>query len=219
MKLLIVSDIHGSTANVQKASELFRSSDVTVIAGDLSKSGKHSLSQEVMSLIESYTDRIIAVPGNWDAAPVHDHLLERGYSVHGRGRVVDRIGFFGAGGSTRTPMHTATEYSEDELRSLMQKGYDDIEDCTIKILVTHVPPRNVCDRTLLGLRGGSRAVRDFLEKHDIDLCISGHIHESSGVVRFRDNCQVVNAGALKKGRYAMAELGDSVQIALGRLPR
>jgi len=50
------------------------------------------------------------------------------------------------------------------------------------LYVTHSPPRDTrCDVTHAGLHVGSRAIRDFVEKHQPPLVLSGHIHESPRV--------------------------------------
>ena len=63
---------------------------------------------------------------------------------------------------------------EDELRRLVRP-----KDMARSIYVTHMPPSglglDVCGN---GLRVGSRALYDFLRKHQPMLSLHGHIHES-----------------------------------------
>ena len=84
------------------------------------------------------------------------------------------------------------------------------------VLVSHVPPRQVRDRTFLGLHGGSRAVREFLETRPVDLCMTGHIHEAFGIEN-ASGCVVVNSGSFKKGRYSLIEIGTTVRVEQGKL--
>lgn len=216
MKLFVIGDIHGEKKYFGAAAGMIGPADLVVVCGDLAKSGSRSSAEEVLSEIERHSRKIVAVHGNWDGDGVRSAIEARGYSLHGRGRIINGIGFFGVGGSSQTPMNTASEYSEDEIGEFLEQGYRAVAAAGTKVLVTHVPPRQVRDRTFLGLRGGSRAVRDFLERTEIDLCCVGHIHEAYGVERF-NNCLVVNSGSFKKGRYSCIDIGDTVAVDQGKL--
>lgn len=216
MKIFAISDIHGEMKYFDAAAGLIREADLVVISGDIAKNGDVRSSREVLSLVEGITDAIVAVHGNWDRDEVLKLLEERGYSVHGRGIVRNGIGFFGVGGSSQTPMNTASEYSEEEIAGFLESGYRDVAGAGRVVLVSHVPPRRVRDRTFLGLRGGSRAVKEFLEKKPVDLCLTGHIHEAFGSEN-ASGCVVVNSGSFKKGRYSLVEIGTTVRVDPGKL--
>jgi Icc-related predicted phosphoesterase len=216
MKIFAVCDIHGEVKHIDGASELIRSADLVVLCGDLTRRGDRADAERVVSHMERYSSNIIAVHGNWDRDEVRTFLEGRGYSVHGRGRTIGGIGFFGVGGSSQTPMNTASEYSEDEIAEFLRAGYSDIRGAGTKVLVSHVPPRKARDRTFVGLHGGSRAVRDFIENNSVDLCLVGHIHEAHGEERVK-NSIVVNSGSFKKGRYSFIDIGDSITLRQGKL--
>ncbi len=216
MKIFAISDIHGEMKHFAAAAGLIREADLVVISGDIARNGDLHSAREALSLIEGITDAIVAVHGNWDRAEVEDFLEERGYSVHGRGIVRGGIGFFGVGGSSQTPMNTASEYSEEEIAGFLEAGYRDVAGAVRRVLVSHVPPRRVRDRTFLGLHGGSRAVREFLETRPVDLCMTGHIHEAFGIENV-SGCVVVNSGSFKKGRYSLIEIGTTVSVEQGKL--
>jgi Icc-related predicted phosphoesterase len=216
MKIFAIGDIHGEIKYFDNASELIRSSDLVVLCGDLTTRGDRADAERIVSHIERYTANIIAVHGNWDRDEVRTFLEGRGYSVHGKGRVIGGVGFFGVGGSTQTPMNTVSEYTEEEIAEFLQAGYRDIAGAGKKVLVSHVPPRKARDRTFIGLHGGSRAVRDFIENNSVDLCLVGHIHEAHGEERVK-NSIVVNSGSFKKGRYSFIEIGGSITLKQGKL--
>lgn len=216
MKIFAISDIHGETKHFDAAAGLMRAADMVVISGDIAKSGSLQSAKETLSMVEGITDAIMAVHGNWDRPEVLEYLDERGYNVHGRGIVRDGVGFFGVGGSSQTPMNTPSEYSEEEIAGFLEAGYREIAGAGRVVLVSHVPPRRVRDRTFLGLRAGSRAVREFLEKRPIDLCLTGHIHEAYGL-ESASGCMVVNSGSFKKGRYSIIEIGSTVRVKQGKL--
>lgn len=216
MKLVAISDIHGEKKYFDAAAELIKAADMVVLCGDISKDGNRRSAEEVLACIERYSTRIIGVHGNWDRDEVRTCLEKRGYSLHARGRIVDGTGFFGVGGSCQTPMNTVSEYTEEEINEFLAAGYSQITGASRSILITHAPPHRVRDRTFIGLRGGSKAVRDFLETNKIDLCLTGHIHEAHGIEQL-GACMVVNSGSFKKGRYSIIDIGSTLTIDQGKL--
>jgi Icc-related predicted phosphoesterase len=188
-----------------------------VIAGDLTSARTRAEATDVIACVEQYSTRILAIHGNWDRLEVKDFLEEKGYSLHGKGRVQDGIGFFGLGGSSPTPIHTASEYTEKEIALILQTGYQQAQDASQTVMVSHVPPRGVRDRSFIfGLRGGSHSVKAFLEVNPVTLCLCGHIHEAAGIERFCDTL-VANSGSFKKGHYLTIEIGQELVATRGRV--
>ena len=217
MKLFAVSDIHGATKPIEKAATLIREADWVVIAGDITSARTRAEAAEVIACVEQYSTRILAIHGNWDRLEVKDFLEEKGYSLHGKSRMIDGIGFFGLGGSSPTPINTATEYTEEEIALTLQTGYQQVRKALQTVLISHVPPRGVCDRSFVfGLRGGSHSVKAFLEVNPISLCLCGHIHEAAGIESFCDTL-VANSGSFKKGHYLTIEIGQDIVATRGRV--
>jgi len=218
MNIIAISDIHGETAFVDPASDLISAADLTLICGDISGSGDTAGAEKVLVEIEKYTSKIIAVHGNWDNSGVLNMLEERGYSLHAKGRILNGIGFFGVGGSSVTPMKTPSEYKEEEIEEYLYSGFISIAEAEQKILVSHCPPRNTRDRTFLGIRGGSRSIRKFIDNNKIDLCVCGHIHEASGT-EVLNSCIVANSGSFKKGKFLQILSGDGLKVFEGKLKK
>ena len=216
MRLFAVSDIHGATEPIEAAAPLLRAADWVVIAGDLTGARTRAEAAGVIALVERYSTRVLAVHGNWDRSDVGDFLAEKGYSLHGTGRIVDGVGFFGLGGSSPTPMRTATEYTEEEIAAFLRQGYQKVRQAPRTVLISHVPPRGVRDRTFIGLRGRSRALRAFLVENPVSLCLCGHIHEAGGIERFHETI-VANAGSFKRGHYLSVEIGEDLNVTNGRV--
>ena len=211
-----MSDIHGAKEPIEAAAPLLRTADWVIIAGDITRGKTRAEATEIIACVERYSHRILAVHGNWDRSEVKDLLEEKGYSLHGTGRIIDGVGFFGLGGSSPTPMNTATEYTEDEIGVFLQRGYEQIRQASRSVLVSHVPPRGVRDRSFIGLRGGSRSLAAFLAANPVSLCLCGHIHEAAGIERFHDTV-VANAGSFKKGHYLSVEIGQDLIVTSSRL--
>ena len=216
MKLFAISDIHGATKPINKAAPLIRAADWVVVAGDITHTKTRTEAADVLACLEQYSTRILAVHGNWDRLEVKELLEEKGYSLHGNGRILDGIGFIGMGGSSPTPIKTATVYTENEIDLILRAGYEQVGDASQVILISHVPPRGVRDRSFIGLRGGSRSVKAFLEVNPISLCVCGHIHEAAGIERFCSTL-VANSGSFKKGHYVSIEIGPGLVATRGRV--
>lgn len=216
MRIFACSDMHGEVRYIDAAHDVIRDSDLLVLTGDFARHNERYSATEILRQFEGLTRSIIAVHGNWDTPDFIRILVDRGYSLHATGRIIDDIGFFGVGGSIPTPMRSPSEYSENELTGFLTQGYETIRDARWKVLLSHVPPRGVRDRTLIGLHAGSTAVRGFIESHPVDCCLTGHIHEAAGAGVLNE-CRVVNLGSFKKGRYAIVDLGVSLSVRTGRI--
>ena len=217
MKVFAISDIHGATKPIEKAAPLIREADWVVIAGDITRAKTRAEAADVIACVEQYSTHILAVHGNWDRLEVKDFLEEKEYSLHGKGRMIEGIGFFGLGGSSPTPIHTATEYTEKEIALTLRTGYEQVRKASQTVLISHVPPRGVRDRSIVfGLRGGSYSVKAFLEVNPINLCLCGHIHEAAGIERFCKTL-VANSGSFKKGHYLTIEIGQDLVVTRGRV--
>ncbi len=218
MKILVLADIHGAADMLADARALISAADVTVLAGDITRSGSAGEARSLLALIEPHAKALVGVHGNWDSEGVRALFEEKGISLHARARVIDGVGFFGAGGSTVTPMHTRVEYAEDQIAAFLAQGYGMLAGAARTVLVSHTPPHRVRDRTFLGIRAGSRSVRDFLSMHRVDLCLCGHIHEAGGVETLGETI-VANPGSFKKGKYLSVETGGPISVERGRLRR
>jgi hypothetical protein len=98
------------------------------------------------------------------------------------------------GYSTPTPFDTPGEYSEQEMAARLEK----VAALKPDILICHAPPLDTeLDRIKEGLHAGSRAVREFIEKHQPAYFFCGHIHEAEGRVMQMGATRAQNVG--KKG--------------------
>jgi hypothetical protein len=83
----------------------------------------------------------------------------------------------GLGYSNPTPFNTPGEYSEPQLATRLQR----FADLAPLVLVCHAPPYGTAlDQIGPGKHAGSRAVRDFIVKHQPEYFFCGHIHEAEG---------------------------------------
>lgn len=199
LKICAISDIHRGYKNIYRLQPQIESSDVVIIAGDLAPLKWYTRWEAYKGAIAQINKPVLAVHGNWDGEKIQEFLAP--YSIHAGFAIVEDVGFFGVGGSTKTPLHTPVEYTEEQIYNFLCRGFEHIKKQHIKVLVSHNPPKNVCDKTIFRTHAGSNAIAQFCQDNNIDLCICGHIHEAHGVAKL-GNTTVVNAGTFKSGYYA-----------------
>ncbi|MEW6380798.1 MAG: metallophosphoesterase [bacterium] len=219
MRIVAFGDIHERTANIGKI-EGIDGASLVIITGDLTNRGGIDQARGVIEQVRRYNSRIYAQAGNMDRKEVESYLVEQGISLHGRGYMVaEDIGIFGVGGSSPTPFNTPNELDEEEILSIILQGYREVEDVILKILVSHAPPRNTAvDRVSGGQHAGSSAVREFIEKYQPQVCLTGHIHEARAQDRI-GRTKIVNPGMLGNGGYVEVHReGASLNVALKQIP-
>jgi Icc-related predicted phosphoesterase len=161
--------------------DLAGSFDLMLIAGDITNFSSQKVARQIVGEIQECAKNLLVVPGNCDLPETLEVYMEMGVSLHGKGRILWDIGFFGVGGSNKTPFNTPLEYTEDEIKELLEEGYKDVKDAKVRVLVSHSPPHEIVDKTSSGISVGSMAVREFLNDHKVDFVVCGHVHESRGV--------------------------------------
>jgi Icc-related predicted phosphoesterase len=209
MRILSFGDIHMALPTIERLSPELRVADLVILSGDLTNFGGRDAAAQILGATRQHARNVLAVAGNLDQPDIMDFLREEGISLHGEARRFGALGIFGCGGSNRTPFHTPTELSEEEIGLLLERGYAGVADAPHVLMVCHTPPAHTTtDRIRSGQHVGSPTVRAFIEEHQPEVCITGHIHESAGVDRI-GRTLVVNAGALRDGGYIVVEGGPS----------
>ncbi len=212
MIILAFTDIHGAHHKVKQIIERETKADAVIVGGDLTTWGTLEDAEEGLDSIKSVGKPVFAVAGNMDS-PEFDAFFEKAsVSINGKGMIFNDAGIFGVSGSPATPMHTPYEISEDEIARRAEQGWKDVAAARWKIFVPHAPPRDTkLDKVLLGMHVGSTAVRSFIEQHEPDVVVCGHIHEARGLDAI-GKTQIVNCGQAGKGYYALVRLGDTVTV-------
>jgi Icc-related predicted phosphoesterase len=215
MRIVAFGDIHEHLHNIGKIEGVCDAS-LVIITGDLTTRGGVEEARVVIEWVRQYNPNIYALAGNMDLREVESFLADEGISLHGRGYVVEEnIGIFGVGGSNPTPFHTPNELDEDEIAAFILQGYREVKDAALKILISHAPPANTkVDRVAGGRHAGSKAVREFIETYQPDLCITGHIHEARGEDLIGET-PIINPGMLKNGGYVEVDIENkALKVAL-----
>ncbi len=195
-RLLIFSDIHNDRQALQSLMNI--DADYYFAAGDL-VSWARGL-DKMAEPMQRRAGHMYVLPGNHESERNIADFCERHGFVNFHGGTLDIGGTHvaGLGYSTPTPFNTPGEYSEEEMAARLAKLSDNVADWKTSVLICHAPPLDTdLDRIHDGLHAGSRAVREFIEKHQPAYFFCGHIHEAEGVVIQMGATRAQNVG--KKG--------------------
>ncbi len=146
MRLLCVSDIHGRLDQLARILDHEPAADVLVIAGDITDRGTPAQAREVIKLAKEHSTRVLAVAGNSDSAAIEQVLMDEDVDLHARSRLVDGWFWIGLSGvPSGMPWHY--RFTEGDFADWLNRL--DVENRTGmgRILVSHTPPRGLCDRT------------------------------------------------------------------------
>ncbi|HCA80052.1 MAG TPA: YfcE family phosphodiesterase [Bacteroidetes bacterium] len=214
MRLVAVADIHGAYSTVDAILEAEAPFDAVIISGDLTTHGTVHEARTAIETLQRFGKPLFAVAGNMDLPQFESTYTELGVNLNARGVQVGDVGFFGVAGSPFTPMHTPYELPEDEILRRAEEGWKQAHRAPRSVFVPHAPPRSTkLDRIRLGAHVGSVAVREFVECHQPDVLICGHIHESRGI-DILGKTQMVNCGPAEQGSYAVITIDQEVAIEL-----
>jgi len=217
MKVLLVTDIHGDTENLEKIVGR-EDVDAVLCAGDLSDAREFSDYEsqlgEVLDVFEKQGLMTKAVPGNMDPEEeCVQELIARRMNIHKKIAAFEEFEAVGFGGG-ETPFGTPFEPEGEEIRNAVSTLYDRMQEDK-KIAVIHQPPKNCLDEAD-GNNVGSEEVRELIEEKDFSLVLTGHIHEARGQDRIGDTV-VVNPGPVMEGFYGILEVDDGINLEMKQL--
>jgi hypothetical protein len=191
-RALVFSDLHNDRKTLEKLLET--EADYYFAAGDL-VSWSRGL-DKMAEAMKPRAERMYVLPGNHESESDIAAFCARHGFVNFHGATLDAAGLHiaGLGYSSPTPFHTPGEYSESELAARLAK----FAGLKPLVMICHAPPYGTkLDRIREGLHGGSRSVLDFIEKHQPQYFLCGHIHEAEGAVVDIGATRAQNVG--KKG--------------------
>jgi hypothetical protein len=200
---IAVGDVHGSAARIAEIPGAGEARGI-IVSGDITNAGGRTVAASVLREIETVNSAIYAQIGNMDYGDVLGYLEERGWNIHARGvRLDGDIGLMGVGCSITTPFGTPSEVRDEQLADWLEEAHSSVAQLSRLILVSHTPPHGtVADRVDRSRHVGSRAVREFIDRVQPEVCIAGHIHESDGEERI-GRTKLINPGMLPAGGYAV----------------
>ena len=212
--LLVISDLHGKTAMIDRLARTVAPPDMLIVCGDLTHFGDASAAAEIVAALGEICPAIQAVPGNCDPPGAAGYLEQQKICLHGRQVQHSGLCVTGVGYSLPCPAPTPGEMSEAAFSDHLATCCSDLP----LILITHQPPYGTCaDRLPHNQHVGSHALRRFIEQYQPLLCCCGHIHEGIGIDTI-GNTTIVNPGPLQNGHYCRIAIADGrPDVTLARL--
>jgi Icc-related predicted phosphoesterase len=215
LKLLVLSDLHGSRDAVRRAVDAANTHavDAILVCGDVTHFGDTAQAGHLLKPLAARFPTLF-IPGNCDPEALASiPILEGAVNLHGRCRVAREAAFLGVGGSSPTPFHSNYELTEAQICEVAAAAFTQLDRDAFTLL-SHSPPVDTrVDMTSRGVHAGSPAVRRFIEKRQPVLVACGHIHEARGVDRI-ERSVILNPGPACHHRYALVTLSDEVAVRL-----
>lgn len=210
LNIIHLTDIHGAVSYINEIEKELQNSDLVILSGDISHFGKRKDVQQIIQKLAVFNKHIYAVAGNCDYKEADEYLTQEGINLNKRITTIRGFTLCGLGGSLPCPGPTPFEYKENEAKRWLKELEANLKSSEPIVFVTHEPPYNtILDRLTDGRHVGSRSVRKFIEILSPLLCLTGHIHEGTGVDKI-GNCILVNPGPFKTGKYASVRItGES----------
>lgn len=211
MKFLVISDIHGDLAYIEKLKEVETSFDGILFGGDFARFNETETGLPALKKILQLHDDVYAVLGNCDEPSFIENLEEADICVQGSLVFRDGLVFAGSGGALKFTGTTPNERTDEELikdLSVAVESQNEQGDGTWPnmIAILHQPPKDTaCDLITAGIHVGSPLLRQFIQDVKPLAVVTGHIHESSAVDHI-GNTIVINPGSLAEGRYGILEV-------------
>ncbi len=199
---IVLGDIHESSPALREIPELADASGL-LVTGDLTNLGGVARAKQIVADLRACHPQVFAQIGNMDRTEVDDWLSAEEINLHRTVReLAPDVAVFGVGGSIFTPFGTPSEFPESKFSIWLEECWQKACHYSVKILIAHNPPYGTaCDIVTNGAHVGSRAVQEFIEEYQPDICFCGHIHESRALDRL-GRTQIVNPGAFVHGDYA-----------------
>jgi len=208
MKILAVTDFHGSEAAVKHTAEkaIADKTEYIIVCGDFTHFGPVEQAEEFLEILAKTELPVLFIPGNCDDPELARSRIKGTSCIHGTCKAIDNTYFLGIGGGAPGPFRTPFELTEEEIQDLLEKAYQSASNPQHLVLITHLPPRNTkVDVTRGGQHIGSRSVRMFVDERKPILVLCGHVHESSGIDKI-GKTTIVNPGPAAQGFCAIVNL-------------
>lgn len=206
-RIAVIGDVHGNMRDLDRVLKQMRRVHGTgsglyavLLTGDFTRQDSRSRQlaalaeeevQEVMQTVRlAFTGALVlGVPGNHDIPDVRDSGLIDGAWVHAslHGPLIS-----GIGGSGPAQFGWPYEWTEQDQASWLRMRFP--HGIPPGIILSHTPPRGLCDQNTKGMACGSAVLREIADSHR-GVFVCGHIHEARGIAQ-TGNCTVVNAGSL-----------------------
>ncbi len=193
MKIFAVGDLHGDSSLAKKLANQAEKEkvDLVLLAGDVTE--EQNILPGVISPFLEKKKKVLFVPGNHESMATAEFIADF-YGItnlHGYSVKYDDVGIFGCSATNIG----VNKLSEEEIFSLLKKGFDKIKDTKKKIMITHIHPTGTKMEKFSNFVPGSEAVREAVKKLKPDILICGHVHEAAGIEEKLGKTKIFNVAA------------------------
>lgn len=198
-----MGDIHDDVSQTGNISGI-KEAQAAFISEDITNRGSRHQAEALLNKVEHFNAEILAQLGKMDTQQLEDFLDESAFNVHGRATDLGSgVGLVGVGYSTPTPFGTPGEVRDTQIRVWLDQTMAQARNFEHLIPMAHNPPLDtLTDRVRSGQPVGSRAVRQFIAKHEPQVGITGHIHESRAV-DWLGKTRLINPGFFGTGAQVL----------------
>ena len=216
MKLLVISDFHGSIEAAHKAAEKAKrtQADIIVVCGDITHFGSVKDAEKTLAPLTALGLPVLYVAGNCDPAQLAEAQIKDATNIHEQCQKINDVSFIGLGAAPTSRFYSWFEMSETKIMNTLEQIADRCPPTKWLVVVSHAPPKNTSvDRAFSKVHAGSVSLRTFIEKRKPHIVFCGHIHEAKGIDRIGDTI-IVNPGPVRHGNCAIATLNDKIEVKL-----
>lgn len=216
MKLLVVSDFHGSIEAAHKTAAKAKKTeaDVIIVCGDITHFGSVEHAEQILAPLTAMEMPVLFVPGNCDPSQLAEAKIKGAVNLHEQCHRLDNVSFMGLGAAPSSRFYSWFEMSEGKILNTLVQTADRCSENGSLVVVSHTPPKGTkVDRAFSKIHAGSASLRTFIESRKPSIVFCGHIHEARGVDRIGDTI-IVNPGPVRHGSCAIADLGDKIEVKL-----
>jgi len=219
LKVLAVSDFHGSVDAAHKTINKVKAvdADVIVICGDITHFGSVKDAQRIIEPLTALRLPVLYVPGNCDPSELAEAEISGAICLQGRCYTQSNVAFIGVGGAQTSPFYSWFELSETQIMNVLEQGAERCSRNKWLAVVTHTPPKDTrVDLAWSNVHAGSASLRRFIEAKKPHIVFCAHIHEARGIDHIGDTI-IVNPGPVRHGNCAVAHFDDEVEVKLDSL--
>ncbi len=193
LKILASVDVHNNKEILERIVEMSKLTDIVVVAGDMSNFERGL--REIMEELNNSSCKVLVIPGNHESPDSLIHAsrgLRNIVNLHRSYYVLNKVLFlgYGTGGFS---LHDA-----EFVKTIpyFNKVISKIKPEKV-VLVTHAPPFGCRVDLIENKHVGNKDITKFIEEHNIDLVICGHLHENAGVYDFIGETMIINPGPIE----------------------
>ena len=219
MRLLVISDFHGSVEAAYRAAAKAQiaQADAVVVCGDITHFGSVKDAEKILAPLIKLNVPVLYVAGNCDQAELAEARITGATNIHGQCQKINDVSFIGLGAAPTSRFYSWFKMSETKILNTLEQISNRCSLNKWLAVVSHAPPKGTSvDLAFSRIHAGSVSLRDFIEKKKPDIVFCGHIHEAKGIDHIGKTI-IVNPGSLRHGNCAIAYFDDKIEVKLDRV--